>query len=318
MRRSSRTLVAAMVAVAVLVAPLDAVAQPKKRSPGSPVTVTEPLSGDAKAALERGRALYAKGDYAGALQALEQAQRLSPDPRLFWNMAACEKKLGHNAKAMGHVERYLAAGASVLSEDEKRDATQFLTAARAYVATVTVVGSVDGVEVFIDDELVGTTPFARPILVDQGEHRVRFARAGYRMAERAERAVGGAELRWAVELEPEKIEVLAHPASPSTTPPNTISSPSRVGPLLLGGAGLATAVAGGVLVGLTLNEARSIEAECGTTCPPSRWEQYRTLQTTGDVLLAVGGTALVVGILWFVLQPTSRHEARAAWLEGRF
>ena len=316
MKRTSRAVVAVMAALAVLVASLDAVAQPKKRSPVVPVT--EPLSGDAKAALERGRALYAKGDYAGALEALDQAQRLSPDPRLFWNMAACEKKLGHNAKAMGHVERYLASGASVLSEDEKRDATQFLTAARAYVATVAVVGSVDGVEVFVDDELVGTTPFARPILVDQGEHRVRFARAGYRTAERAERAVGGAELRWAVELEPEKTEVLARPASPTTNPPNTTASPSRVGPLLLGGVGLATAVAGGVLVALTLNEAGTIEVECGSTCPPSRWEKYRTLQTTGDVLLAVGGTALVVGIVWFVLQPTSRHEARAAWLEGRF
>ena len=233
-------------------------------------------------------------------------------------MAACEKKLGHNARAMGLVERYLAAGASVISEDEKRDATQFLTAARAYVATVTVIGSVDGVEVFVDGELAGTTPFARPILVDQGEHRVRFARAGYRTAERAERAVGGAELRWAAELEPESTEGPARSVSPTATEPLTTPSPSRVGPLLLGGVGLATAVAGGILVGLTLNEAGAIEAECGTRCPPSRWEKYRTLQTTGDVLLAVGGTALVVGIVWLVLQPTSRHEARAAWLEGRF
>jgi hypothetical protein len=101
-------------------------------------------------------------------------------------------------------------------------------------------------------------------------------------------------------------------------PEPSTSSPSRVGPLLLGGAGLATAAVGGVLVGLTLSEAGTIEAECGTSCPPSRWEKFRTLQTTGDVLIAVGGTALVVAVVWLVLQPTARHEERHAWLEGRF
>lgn len=310
-------LVASFVAVASMVAPLEAGAQPRKRAPASPASESA-ASAEAKAALEKGRALYAKGEYAAALEALEQAQRLSPDPRLFWNMAACEKKLGHNAKAMGHVERYLTAGAGVLSEDEKRDATQFLTAARAYVATVTVIGGVDGVEVFVDNELAGATPFARPILVDQGEHRVRFTRAGYRTAERAERAVGGADLRWAVELVPDKTDAPAPaPSSPAATSV-TATSPSRVGPLLLGGAGLATAAVGGVLVGMTLSEASFIEGECGSACPPSRWEKYRSLQTTGDVLLAVGGAALVVGIVWFVLQPTTRHEARSALLQGRF
>jgi hypothetical protein len=231
-------------------------------------------------------------------------------------MAACEKKLGHNARAMGHVERYLTAGASVLTEDEKRDATQFLTAARAYVATVTVIGSVDGTEVFVDDELVGTTPFTRPILVDQGEHRVRFVRAGYRTSERAERAVAGSDLRWAVELEAERPDAAVRP-TPSSSPPAespTLVSPSRVGPLVLGGVGLAVAAAGGVLVGLTLDEAASIEAECGTTCPPSRWEKYRSLQTTGDVLLAVGAAGVVVAVVWFVLQPTSHVAQRRAWL----
>ncbi len=317
MRALSSSLGAA-IAVAMLAAPLEAGAQPKKRPPSSPAS--ESPASEAKAALEKGRALYAKGEYAAALEALEQAQRLSPDPRLFWNMAACEKKLGHNAKAMGHVERYLAAGASVLGEDEKRDATQFLTAARAYVATVTVIGGVDGVEVFVDDELVGTTPFAKPILVDQGEHRVRFTRAGYRTVDRTERAVGSADLRWAVELEAEKNGAPA--PSPPPPPPRadavTITSPSRVGPLLVGGVGLATAAVGGVLVGLTVSEASSIERDCGSMCPPSRWEKYQSLQTTGDVLLAVGGTALVVGIVWFVLQPTTRHEARSTLLQGRF
>ena len=89
-------------------------------------------------------------------------------------------------------------------------------------------------------------------------------------------------------------------ASPAVASPTR--SPSRLGPILVGGAGIVLAGTGAVLVGITLGEASTIDSECGTACPPSRWEKYRTLQTAGDVLLIVGGAAVAVGAVWWILQ----------------
>jgi hypothetical protein len=68
---------------------------------------------------------------------------------------------------------------------------------------------------------------------------------------------------------------------------------------------------GAVLVGSTLGEASTIERECGTSCPPSRWEKYRTLQTTGDVLVVVGAAAVAAGVVWWVMTPSATSQRRA-------
>ena len=297
---SARALAVALVLILPATSARIAHAQPQTRPA---------LTGDAKAAYDQARALYAKGDYAGSLVALERAQRLSPDPRLFWNMAACEKKLGHHANAMRHVERYLGAAAGVLTDDEKREATQFLTAASAYVGRVTVTSNVEGTQVLVDDDLVGTTPVPKPIVVDQGERRVRFVRSGYTSIERSERVTGGSELHWTIELQPDRAStppsLSDRPRGRDVAPSSPSAGPSRLGPLLVGGGAVVVAGVGAVLVGISLSEASQIEKECGTTCAPSRWEKYRTMQTTGDVLIGVSGAALVTAVVWWILQPRS-------------
>ena len=287
-----------------------------QRRPAGPPTPSDTLTGEAKEAFEEARTLFRKGDFTGSLDALERTQKLSPDPRIFWNMAACEKKLGHYARAVGDVDRYLTSGASILTDDEKREAAQFIAAAKAFVGTVNVISNVDGTQVRVDETLLGTTPLAKPIVVDEGEHRVRFVRSGYKTVERTEQAPAGSDLRWAVELAPES-EAAASTSTatpPLSSPSIHAKAPSRLGPLLLGGAGIAVAGAGAIFVGLTLREASKIETECGTTCPPSRWEKYRTMQTAGDVLLGVGGAALLGSAIWWILQPTGPHEERRAWI----
>jgi PEGA domain len=283
-------------------------AEPTRAGSGS---LSDTLTGEAKRSYDRARVLFQKGEYAASLEAVAQAQRLSPDPRLFWNMAACEKKLGHNAKAMMHVDLYLRAAGGILSDGEKRDATQFLEAAKAYVGAATVTTAVDGTQVFVDDELVGTTPLAKPLVVDEGEHRVRFIREGYRTIGRHETILGGSELRWVIDLEPSS-EPLAKGPPQVTEAPSRRSS-SRAGPVFVGGLGVGLAAAGGVLVAVTSSKASELESTCGSRCAPSSWEKYRTTQTAGDIMLAVGGTALVVGAVWWLLQPTGSAHPHSAF-----
>ncbi len=314
-----------VVRVGLLVAYLGAAgpsfAQATKRDAGSALAGS--LTGDARKAYDEARAFYNQGEFARALESLERAHKLSADPRLLWNIAACEKKLGRWASAMRHVERYRSAAATMIGDAEKREADEFVSAAAAYVGMVTVASNIDGTEIFVDDELLGTTPLPKPIAVDEGEHRVRFVRGSFRAVERKERVPAGAQLRWVVELEREAAPPAAAPPRPP--PPTTTvrdaaptRSPSRLGPILLGVGGALVGGAGTVLVITAHSDAKAIEDDCGTRCPPSRWEGDRTRERIGDVMLGVGAAAVVGAIVWWIVQPDVRvgqapMTAGASW-----
>ncbi len=169
-------------------------------------SLADSLHGEAKSAYDEARRLFKAGDFKGCVDALTRAQKLEPDPRLFWNLAACEKKLGHHARALNLVDRYLAAGGSILSDAERREAQDFINAMKTLVGTVTVTSALDGVQLFVDDELVGSTPFAKALFVDGGEHRIRGTRAGYVSVARVETVPAGGAVSWVLELARENHE----------------------------------------------------------------------------------------------------------------
>src|SRR5262249_6240645 len=111
--------------------------------------------------------------------------------------------------------------------------------------------------------------------------------------------------RWTVEL--------ASDAPPPPPPHRIAPAKTRLAPLLLAGGGALVAIAGGVLVGISLHQASVIEGECGTDCPPSRWERYRTMQTVGDIGLVAGVGLVVGGAVWWLLSSPSTHADNRAW-----
>ncbi len=170
---------------------------PKKPIP----SLSEMFKGDAKGAYEQARDRFRAGDYVSSLRSLQRAQKLSPNPRLFWNMAACEKKLGHHAKAIAYVESYLTAGTAVLSDDERREANDFVGAMRTLVGAATVKSVLEGVQLFVDDEFVGATPFSKPLVVDAGTRRIRYTRPGYKEGFRTESVPAGGATAWVLEMD---------------------------------------------------------------------------------------------------------------------
>ncbi len=192
-----RFAVLASILLAVSNMPSTASAQPARGG----TSLGDTLKGEAKTAYDDARRLFKAGDYQASLEALGRAQKLSPDPRLFWNMAACEKKLGHHAKAISLVEKYLAGGAALLSEAERKEGADFVTAMRTLIGTVTVSSAIDGVNLYVDDELVGATPFTKPIYVDSGEHAIRATRTGYKELARKETVPAGGNAAWDLALD---------------------------------------------------------------------------------------------------------------------
>ena len=100
--------------------------------------LAETLTGMARAEYEAGRLLYADGDYAGAALKFQLAYEQSKDPRLLWNMAACEKNLRHYAKVVELVERYIAEGGTRLKPEDRAEADALLGTVRAFISTVTL------------------------------------------------------------------------------------------------------------------------------------------------------------------------------------
>jgi hypothetical protein len=194
MKRARSWLLGAALAVSALAIPVHVDAAPPK-------PLVESLAGDAKAAYESGRVLYADGDYPGAIAKFQRAYDLSPDPRLLWNMAACEKQLRHYTKVLRLVDRYLAEGGALLSPKDRTQATEFATAVRAFVAEVTITCNETGATLYVDDEKIGVAPLTATVLVDQGSRKFRAAKPDFHEGAKTEVIDGGSKRTIAIELQ---------------------------------------------------------------------------------------------------------------------
>jgi hypothetical protein len=154
-------------------------APPPEQPPPSIPPLTDSLTGDAKAAYESGKLLYQDGDYAGALLKFQQAYEASKDARLLWNMAVCQKNLRRYSKVLGLVKKYQVDAAAVMSESDRTQTQELLTAVQGFVSPVTVKCNEEQADVTIDEEPAGKTPLAAPVIVDMGPRRVKVSKSGF-------------------------------------------------------------------------------------------------------------------------------------------
>lgn len=177
----------ALLAAALLhVAPARAqasVAVPAPSAPAEPAVeavppLAEALHGMAKADYISGRVLFEDGDYASSLIKFQNAFDASKDPRLLWNIAACEKALRRYARVLKLLERYVNEGGALLSDQDRADAESVVNAVKPLVSSLNVDSSPPGAEVFVDDERIGTTPLSGT-LVDIGNRKIVLRLSGY-------------------------------------------------------------------------------------------------------------------------------------------
>jgi hypothetical protein len=106
-------------------------------------------------------------------------------------------------------------------------------------------------------------------------------------------------------------------APPSSAAPAPLphDQPSRRGswvPIVVGGAGLALAATGGVLLATVPSDYDDLKGQCAPYCPPSRTSSLETRATAGYVLAGVGAAAVTAGIILWLLD--RREPARRAWV----
>lgn len=214
MKRTSSSILAA-----VLLLSSGALAQPKAAKPAAtpaptaaaapaPVAATpavkplsESLTGTARAEYAAGKVLYIDGDYAGALVKYQVAYEASKDPRLLFNVAACEKALRHYAKVVKLLEEYKVKAGPMLSADDKKEADELLANLKPLVSPVRVTVNEPDAEVLIDDQKVGTSPITESFLVDLGARKLTVRKAGFKEKTETVNASGAGEIAVNVQLE---------------------------------------------------------------------------------------------------------------------
>jgi hypothetical protein len=172
----------------------------------APLPLAESLTGMAKAEYGAARILYEDGDFQGSLQKLKSAYDLSKDPRLLWNMAAAEKNLRHYSEVVRMVDRYLAEGQAVVTEEDRTGATALLATVKDFVAELTIEVNEPGAAVFIDDQQAGTTPLPAALHLDMGVHKIRITKPGFVEFALAQDLAGGKASRVTTELVRERHE----------------------------------------------------------------------------------------------------------------
>lgn len=211
--KRTRFLTLAVSLVAVM--PAWANAQPKDTKKKKPKTeeaaaapqapakksLSESLTGPAKADYDSGVGLYKQGEFGPASAKFMQAYEASNDARLLWNAAAAEKQQRHYAKARTYVRQYVQLSTD-LSEKDKADANELVATLDRLVADVTIRVNEPGAIVTVDGAEVGESPLAKPVTLDAGSRTLKVSKPSFLPYSSSITVAGGAPQTVDVKLLP--------------------------------------------------------------------------------------------------------------------
>jgi hypothetical protein len=186
-------------------------------APAAVPPLASALTGEAKSEYQAAVLVYGDGDFKAALLKFERAYDLSKDGRLLWNMAVCEKNLRHYSRALRLVERYQQEARALMTEQDRREATDLSDAIASFVGRIWVTVDTPGATVTIDEEPAGTAPLAAALLADIGPRKVRVSMTGY--VDHSETVLVAAKIdaRMTIKLEREthegRVSVTAEPGA---------------------------------------------------------------------------------------------------------
>lgn len=130
----------------------------------------DPAVREAGERFDRGVAFYDEGDFGAALAEFLRAYELTGHWGVLYNLGQVSAALSRHVDAVRFFEDYLEGGGEEIDPARRAEVEERLRELRSRLATLTVTVDVDGAEVLLDDEVVGTTPLPEPIYVAAGPH----------------------------------------------------------------------------------------------------------------------------------------------------
>ena len=156
-----------------------------------------PISEDGKH-FQRGVQLYGEADYHAALVEFRRAYELAPNPTVLYNIGQTYYQLQNYAAALVALQRYLnEAGASA---PHRREIEQTIDTLQTRVGKIALSGGPPGLDITVDDELIGKTPLDEPVLVSIGRRKVTALRGGRPVDNRVVEVAAGDTVRLALSV----------------------------------------------------------------------------------------------------------------------
>lgn len=289
--------------VTLLSPPLGAVA--RAGEPEDPSVV------EARKLFEQGIHQEEAGDWAGALVTFRKVALVRANHIVRFHLGLCLEQTGKLVAARDEfvVARGLAEKEGT-SDAKKTVAatTKHITALDARIPRLRVARpSTPDATLSLDGTLVGTAVFDTQIPVDPGPHRVDVQAPGHRPFRADVVAKDG-------DTTPIEVTPVLAPL-PVAPPPRkddaTATPPSRL-PWVVVGVGVVGLAGAGVSFALRSRALADVDATCGpgrVDCDPALSDtaaRGKTYTLVGNVLLGVGATATLVGLGWWLLQPSPR------------
>jgi hypothetical protein len=177
--------------------------EPPPAAPGTALPLSASLSGQAATDYQAGRLLYDDRDYAGASVKFQRAYDQSRDPRLLWNVAACEKNQRRYASVLYWLERYVREAGASMTAEHRAEVDEVMRTVRLLISTVRITIDQPEVSIFVDDVPIGTSPLMEAIRVDLGRREFRLEKPGFKDQRFAQDFAGGSEVSLHRVMEPE-------------------------------------------------------------------------------------------------------------------
>jgi hypothetical protein len=235
-----------------------AAAQPQEPS-GATEAASDPAAREeARTLFERGTRLMENENWEMALVELRRSFERYPTRSALFNLAMCEKALHQYRAALAHFDDWQARYGSSAPEAEQEAVSAAQTELREYVGFLLVQSEPSGATVRVDGEVVGTTPFDRPLVVDIGRHQVDLAAEGYVLSSQDVVVAPLETVRVAATLEP----VPDEPVDVAVTPrPDPLAGSAEEDPGLdalwfwtTAAVAVAAGIGGGVAGGMALSQ----------------------------------------------------------------
>src|SRR5258706_11621719 len=159
MRRISRSAAAIAIAAQLSLVPSGAHAQPASGTP------TQASADEAGVHFRRGIDLFKEADFRGALIEFRRANQIAPNFRVQYNLAQCYLEMQDYAGALRAFQAYLSEGKAQVPRDRRAQVEGEIKKLQSRVAPVEITSNVARAQGRVDDDVVGTTPLDKPVLV---------------------------------------------------------------------------------------------------------------------------------------------------------
>jgi len=179
----------------------------------------------------RGVDLYKEGDLGGALVEFKRAYELAPAFKILYNLGQVSFQQHDYANALRYFRQYLTDGGNAIPIDRQNEVAGDVVRLEQRVGRLEIETVEAGMEVFVDDVLVGTTPLRAPVPVNEGRRKIDVAAHDGEHRTRQIDVAGGEAVRVSFPRLVRKLADVppppAEPAAPAVTvnlnPVNTIT-----------------------------------------------------------------------------------------------